>query len=126
MNQQYLSQETFHAILSPIIAQMNDEHTDEELQEHYKLLFERNVSYQDFFQDSTITTYDKILVMFMMSRDNLKFHQLENADDNNHQQLHRLLIDMFSDTQTEDNELRMIHALACMVNKVRSYHCKSH
>jgi uncharacterized protein YllA (UPF0747 family) len=54
MNQQYLSKETFHAILSPIIAQMNDEHTDEELQEHYKLLFKRNTSYQDFFQDSTV------------------------------------------------------------------------
>jgi hypothetical protein len=48
MNQQYLTQETFHAILSEIIAQMNDEDatdTDRELQEHYKLLVERNTPY---------------------------------------------------------------------------------
>jgi ankyrin repeat protein len=55
--------------------------------------------------------------MFKMSRDNLKLHDLENVDDNDHQQLHRLLIEMFSDTPTEDNELRMVHVLACMVNK---------
>jgi hypothetical protein len=117
MNQQYLTQETFHAFLSKIIMEYVYE-DDVELAEYYELFVERNIPYQDFFQDSTVVTCDKVKIMCMMSRDNLKFHQLENVDDNDHKQLHRLLIGMFrSDTPTEDNELRMVHVLACMVNE---------
>lgn len=73
---------------------------------------------QDFFQQNHIrssTTFEyKIAVMFTMLRENLKFPQLENVTDDNPQELHHLLMNLFG--TTEDNTLSMIHIFACILS----------
>jgi hypothetical protein len=52
--------------------------------------------------------------MSMMSLENLKFPQLQNDNNDNSQEFHHLLMDLFG--TTEDNTLCMLHILACIVN----------
>jgi ankyrin repeat protein len=101
MNQQYTKYEIMNKILHSI---QNKQWEEESIQPQML----------SFFQDSSIETFNKIMVMCAMSNQNLKFPQLEDVDSNNLQELHLRLMDLFG--TNEDNVLSMVHIFACIVN----------
>lgn len=65
-----------------------------------------------FFKDTSIGRLEKLTVLFLMSKKNLKFQQIKPTDAPN--EIKRKLIDIFG--LDEDKKLSIVHLIACALN----------